>query len=144
MTGSKMTIYPSAEATLKAIPNWPWEFFKPSEIACSHCGVVAVVPSFLDRMDNLRRMVGFPVIVNSWYRCPEWNMKVSKTGPDGPHTTGRSVDCQCYGVGAIELIRIGLNIGFTGVGVSQKGLFAQRYIHLDDLDSGMRPNIWSY
>ena len=48
------------------------------------------------------------------------------------------------GADAIELIALAAGLGFTGIGVQQKG--GSRFIHLDDVPADVlpRPAIWSY
>lgn len=82
--------------------------------------------------------------VNSGARCPAYNNKVSGTGLTGPHTKG-AIDVGVRGDQALTVVRIALEEGFTGIGVSQKG--DKRFIHLDDLPNAPgqpRPTIWSY
>lgn len=118
-----------------------WKFFKLSEFDCKHCGQNMMQSGFIDKLDALRKEVGFPLRVTSGYRCPQHNMAVSTTGPNGPHTTGRAVDLGVDRARALIVLKAALNGGFTGVGIQQKG--ASRFIHLDDLEDG-RPTIWSY
>ena len=85
--------------------------------------------------------------VSSGYRTPDYNAAVSSTGTDGPHTTGRAVDVRVRGADALELVQIANEFGFTGIGISQRGDQASRFVHLDDLENGEscpRPWIWSY
>jgi uncharacterized protein YcbK (DUF882 family) len=129
--------------------DWSWANFTPREMACKGTGRLVVETEFLDRLQMLRTMFDRPLIVNSGYRTPEYNVKVSKTWLDGPHTTARAVDVRVYGSHAAELIALAQGLGFTGIGVSQGAStpFAQRFLHLDDLPVGgrhPRPWIWSY
>jgi zinc D-Ala-D-Ala carboxypeptidase len=118
-----------------------WRFFKLEEFNCRHCGDNKMQLDFVTKLDALRREVGFALPVTSGYRCPTHNQRVSTTGPDGPHTTGRAVDLAVRGAQAHEVLRVALQMGFTGIGVQGKG--ATRFIHLDDLMHG-RPAVWSY
>lgn len=95
----------------------------------------------MDKVESLRVKLGFPFVVTSAARCPEYNAKVSSTGLSGPHTTGRAIDIGVRGKDALKLIHGALEAGFTGIGVNQKGL--SRFIHIDDLSEG-RPTVWSY
>jgi zinc D-Ala-D-Ala carboxypeptidase len=127
--------------------QWHWPHVDPAkEWACKGTGKIVIETDFLDRFEKLRRMFGGPLIITSGYRSPEHNLKVAESGAGGPHTTGRAVDIRIYGEHAIALVHLALEIGFTGVGVSQKGEQARRYIHLDDLQKPAfpRPMIWSY
>jgi hypothetical protein len=134
--------------SISEIPSrfWTWPNFSPREVMCKGTGMILVVPEFLDRMQALRSTYGKPLAVSSWYRSPEHNVRVSNTGPNGPHTTGRAVDLKVVGADALLLFRLALNLNFTGVGVKQHG--EGRFLHLDDLSSpgfsGPRPWLWSY
>jgi uncharacterized protein YcbK (DUF882 family) len=115
--------------------------FADAELACK-CGC-GMLPDqdFMDKVEQLRTTLGFPLPVTSAARCPAHNAAVSATGRAGPHTTGRAIDIGVRGDRAVALIKAALNLGFTGIGIAQKG--NSRFIHLDDLQEG-RPTIWSY
>ena len=66
---------------------------------------------------------------------------MSSTGVDGPHTTGRAIDISVNRNEAITVLNAALFLGFTGIGVNQKG--NSRFLHLDNLEAN-RPTIWSY
>jgi uncharacterized protein YcbK (DUF882 family) len=124
-----------------------WPNFSESELSCKHCKQSKFSPEFLDKLQRLRGVMNAPLKISSAYRCPEHNQAVSSTGPDGPHTTGRAVDIKTYGAEAQKIIFVALNLGFTGIGVNQKGPVEKRFIHLDDLPNSprfQRPTIWSY
>lgn len=86
--------------------------------------------------------MGEPLTITSGYRTPEYNASVSHTGAEGPHTKGRAVDFACDGRLAFKIIREALKLGFTGIGISQKG--TSRFVHLDMINEAPRPNVWSY
>lgn len=121
-----------------------WPNFRSNELACPCCGRADMEPAFMDRLQSLRTAFGAPLAVTSGFRCPEHNAQVSSTGPAGPHTTGRAVDIAVRGAEALSVINLALPLGFTGLGVAQKG--AGRFLHLDDLEAPRfpRPNLWSY
>ena len=119
--------------------------FTLSEFDCHHCGRNHMDEQFLAELDELRHRCGFPFPITSGYRCPEHNNAVSTTGWDGPHTTGRAADVGVRGAQALTVVKVAIEMGFTGIGVQQKG--ATRFIHLDNLpnaDRQPRPWIWSY
>ncbi len=121
------------------------KYFDSSEMMCKcGCKECRMAKSFMDRLDGLRWAYNKPLIVNSGYRCPSHNARVSrKTGEDGPHTRGHAVDLRVSGHDAYTIVRLATALGFTGIGVAQSG--TGRYIHLDDLtDHPYRPWIWSY
>lgn len=120
-------------------------YFRPAEFDCHHCGRNHMDEQFLAELDELRHRCGFPFPITSGYRCPEHNNAVSTTGWDGPHTTGRAADIGVRGAQALTVVRIAIEMGFTGIGIQQKG--ATRFIHLDNLPNAERqprPTIWSY
>jgi len=121
------------------------EHFTDKELAC-HCGC-GMLPeqSFQDRLEVLRVRYGAPLAVTSGARCPDYNEKVAHTGRTGPHTQGRAVDISISGHEAFRLLSLAVVMGFTGIGISQKG--TSRFLHLDDLPEvpgQPRPWVWSY
>ena len=124
--------------------TWRWPHFTEDEMRCKcGCGKADMNPDFMDKLEALRVRFRKPLPVVSGYRCPTYNAKVSKTGADGPHTTGRAVDIRISGAHAAVLLTEAAT-NFTGFGFNQKGPHEQRFIHLDDLVEGPRPNVWSY
>ena len=111
-----------------------WPNFSRREMACRHTGECAMRPAFMDRLQALRDAHGRPLIVTSGYRAPTHPIEAAKPRP-GVH----SLD----GAAALELVRLALALGFTGIGVSQRAGRA-RFLHLDDWDAAPRPNLWSY
>lgn len=127
----------------------PWKHFDRNEFACrgSNCcgGQNLIEDSFIDLLDELREACGFALPVNSGYRCSVHNQAVSTTGPNGPHTKGRAADLRVDRKRAHRVLELALPMGFTGIGLNQKG--DARFIHLDDLpDAPGQPRsvIWSY
>lgn len=120
--------------------------FSPAELRC-HCGNCdstgfEMRPQTMEKFEKLREITQLPLIISSAYRCPEHNARVSSTGLDGPHTTGQALDLTCSSQVAYRIIKIALDLGFTGIGVCQTG--PNRFIHLDDIEGKPRPNVWSY
>ena len=96
---------------------------------------------FIANLDALRHKCGFPFILTSAYRSPEYNARVSHTGLTGPHTTGKAVDISVSRENARIVLREALNMEcFTGIGINQKG--DARFLHLDSIEGPNR--IWSY
>lgn len=123
-----------------------WPYFADDEVWCKHCKVVGMRDEFMQKLVRLREKLGFPLSINSGYRCPEHNQRVSHTGPAGPHTTGLAVDISCEGERAYRIVQAALQMGFTGIGISQRAGHA-RFIHLDDIDGNgsiARPRVWGY
>jgi len=128
--------------------TWPasrWPDFTHAELASRETGECRIDPNFMDRLQALRNAYGRPMVITSGYRTPDENARISSTGQDGPHTTGRAVDIAVAGADAHDLLRLALVYEFKGVGVHQKG--GGRFLHLDDLtetDGFPRPRVWSY
>jgi uncharacterized protein YcbK (DUF882 family) len=125
-----------------------WEHFTHDELRCRcGCGRVEMKDSYMRKLIKLRKAAGFAFPVTSGYRCPLHNDIVSTTGRDGPHTTGRAVDIGCYGEQAFWIVQHAAQFGFTGIGVKQRGNYAGRFVHIDDLTNTHnrpRPRVWSY
>ena len=63
----------------------------------------------------------------------------------GAHSTGQACDILIERADAFKLLSLAFLVGFTGIGVSQKG--GARFLHLDTIESSParpRPTIWSY
>jgi len=120
-----------------------WQYFDEAELTCQcGCGRQEMNNAFMTKIVAMRRELGFPFKVTSAYRCPEHNIAVSHTGATGPHTTGRAIDIEVNREYAYRLLDCALRAGMTGIGVQQKG--EGRFLHLDDLEEGIRPTVWSY
>ena len=100
---------------------------------------------FLDKLQDLRDAAG-PLVITSAYRSVSHPGEAKKETP-GAHTMGRAVDIKCRGETAYKILAAALDLGFTGIGVSQEGS-GGRFLHLDDLQDdeyhGPRPFVWSY
>ena len=117
-----------------------WTNFTTVELACQHCSATNPNPEFIELMDKiqeLRDVVGFSLPITSGYRCPDHPIEARKASPG--HHTSAAVDVGVYGERAYTVLREALRLGFTGVGVRQKGM--KRFIHLDLRDI---PTVWSY
>lgn len=123
-----------------------YRHFTDDELACECCGVADMDDGFMRMLGRLRRALGVPLPVTSGYRCPDHNEAVSGSkSRTGPHTTGCAVDIACDGVLAFRIVAKAVEMGFTGVGIKQRG--RARFVHLDalnKLDGFVRPIIWTY
>ena len=101
--------------------------------------------NLIQMLDKLRHEYGKMLRISSGYRCSAHNQAVSSTGPHGPHTTGLAADLKVAGHDAFSVVNLAVMLGATGIGVSQKGNWESRFIHLDVLPIGdNRPWVWSY
>lgn len=117
-------------------------YFSKDELKCKCCDQYLFDTFTLARLNELRELLGYPLIVTSGYRCYEYN---KKNGYTQTHSSGQAVDIAIRGAKAYRLIQEATKLGFTGIGINQKG--NHRFIHLDDLGAAInrpRPWIWSY
>lgn len=115
--------------------------FSAKEFDCSHCGKNEMRADFMERLQALRNAYGKPMRITSGYRCAEHPIEAKKAKP-GAHASGCACDVGVEGADAHHLLSIAFQLGFTGIGVNQKG--TGRFIHLDTLKGPNRSSVWSY
>ncbi len=116
-------------------------YFTDKEMSCK-CGRcdAKMDSEFMVDLVSLRTHCAFPFIITSAVRCEQHNEKIG--GYHGSyHLKGRAVDIKVSGDRAHKLLSLLRRYGFMGVGVSQKGDFNGRFIHIDNRPS---PAVWSY
>ena len=70
---------------------------------------------------------------------------MKKDPTSGSHVSGKAADILIERAEAYKLLSLAFDVGFTGLGVNQKG--GARFLHLDTIESSPtrpRPTIWSY
>lgn len=111
---------------------------------CGNCSLPIDEPefqNFMEKLQALRSVCGFPFQINSGYRCPDYNDSLYSgdgTHLDGPHTKG-AADIGVSFERSYKLQKEAFEMEF-GIGVKQHGPVGGRYVHIDD--QGMRN--WSY
>lgn len=124
--------------------SWESPYFSSEEMKCSHTGLEKMDAGFMELLTELRAAYAKPMRVTSAYRDPTHPIEAKKSKP-GAHTTGKAVDIAVARGEAHELMHLAFAMGFTGIGVQQKG--EGRFIHLDNMteeDGFPRPTVWSY
>lgn len=106
--------------------TWRWPDFSPAEIACRGTGRLLVNAPALDRLQELRRALGRPMIVNSAYRSPEHNARVGGA-KKSQHLTGAAFDISMANHDPEGFIAAAREAGFTGIGTYPRSNF----IHID-------------
>lgn len=121
--------------------NWDdYPNFPKADHDCKHTGRNEMHPDHMRRLQHLRSVFGKPMVVTSGYRDPSHPEEAKKAAP-GEHTTGRATDIAVQGADALRLVHLAVGLGFTRIGVQQKG--GGRFIHLGDSPQ-FPPGIWSY
>ncbi len=119
-------------------------YFSEKELSCPCCGVNGFKKETLKKLNLLREACGFPITLNSAYRCEAYN---TLKGYTQTHATGQAVDPGVSHKQAFKLLELAPKFGFTGIGFRQKGSVSGRFMHLDDLPEipgRPRPHVWSY
>lgn len=115
--------------------NFLSEHFTVDEFACHHCGhCVNISPRLLELLERLRKNIGgFPLHINSGYRCPTHNANVGGV-PDSQHILGTAADIAIprqllFG----EFLWHVQQLPFDFVGIYRRSNF----IHVDVRDGGI-------
>lgn len=125
-------------------PDW-WKdirYFEPHEFDSpdkKHSGALNMNEDFVRKLDDLRHNCGFPFVITSGYRTAVYNKKVGGR-PTSMHLFGRAADIHVGGSQAHKVLAVAAEMGLT-LGVSQKGDWERRFIHVDDRET---PIVWSY
>ena len=90
-------------------------------------------------LQQLRDKLG-ALPITSGVRCEKHN-KDSGGYPKSAHLQSMGADIRIYGPRALALVDHARRVGFSGIGIAQKGVHKYRFIHLDTLP---RTAIWSY
>ena len=118
-----------------------YRYFTDDELACKcGCGDSNMDATFMKDLEDMREYLGFPFIITSAKRCELHNSK-SCGYPGARHLAGQAVDIKVHSQFALELLDVLKMFGFNGVGVSQKGDFGDRFIHIDQRENDA---LWSY
>ena len=112
------------------------KYFKTEEFNCTHSGENRMDITFLNLLDTLRDVCGFPFVITSGYRCPWHPVELKKKAP-GTHTKGIAADIQVSnGQQRLSIVKHAIELGFTGIGV------AKGFVHVDTRNT--TPVMWTY
>ena len=118
-----MTPY-SADYTPKYFSRTEFEMATPS------CHLEDMDSEFLCKLDKLRELCGFPLVVNCFYRSKEWDKAHGRSGTSF-HCSGRAADIRCLDSSKrFSILLHAPMCGLNGIGVYK------RFIHVDDRNSG--------
>ena len=118
--------------------------FSKSEMACRcGCGLDYMDETFMEMLQKLRDKLG-PLPISSGVRCEKHN-EDSGGYPKSAHLQqghgSKGADIKIFGPRSLALIEEARRLGFSGVGIAQKGKYNTRFIHLDTMP---RQALWSY
>jgi len=102
---------------------WPWPSFTAREMACRHCGETYYWPTFMDRLQTARDMVGRPFHIHSAHRCGLYNARIGGA-PLSQHLK-LAVDIGLKGHDPVRLYQACRASGFQGFG------FYTTFLHID-------------
>lgn len=116
------------------------EFFRPYEFDSpdSPGSGQKMDLSFVQKLDQLRKKLGFPLVVQSGFRTPEHNAQVG--GVDcSAHEAGKAADLRALSSGTrFAILSAALNMGFTRIGIGKT------FVHLDDDPTKPKQVAWLY
>jgi zinc D-Ala-D-Ala carboxypeptidase len=111
-------------------------YFKLKDFNCQETGNNEMCSDFLDKLDELRHVCGFPFIITSGYRDKTHSIEARKAKV-GTHVQGIAADIKINnGNEAYQIIKNAQSMGFNGIGV------AKAFIHVDTRKT--MPVIWTY
>lgn len=116
------------------IKHWRWPNFTPAEVACRD-GSLMVNEDAMDKLQALRDLLGFPLIVLSAYRSPEHNANIGGV-VNSHHTKACAFDVLMFGIDPVSFEKAARQVGFTGFGFYPEVPFMH-------IDIG-RPRFWGY
>ena len=123
-----------------------WDYFSFSELKCKGTDECNMDEDFMKRLVDLRHEFNEPMIISSAYRHISYNQVIGGV-KNSPHLYGKAVDVLVSGKAAYRLMKMAMEHGFTGIGISQKGPHEGRFLHIDTMDNSdihPRPWVWSY
>lgn len=106
---------------------------------CGSCREDEMDEEFMRMLQELRNEMG-PLRISSGRRCYSHNEN-SGGYPKSAHLVGQGSDIQVFGPRALKIVEQARRLGFSGIGIAQKGEHKHRFIHLDTLP---REALWSY
>ena len=127
------------EDTPAPVEGYQSKYFSVAETSC-HCGCGGniVSPLLLEKLDELREMIGGPLELSCAYRCLEHNAEVGGE-PNSQHLLGNAADVlvpdfdHCNTVD--QLAWYAEQVGFDGIGIYPE----EEFVHVDVRDNGESP-----
>lgn len=106
--------------------EWRWPNFQPIELASKREGELRIDEDALDKLQELRDILGRPLLLTSAYRSPAHNRAVG--GAKGSlHMLARAFDVRMENQDPIAFEQAARDVGFTGFGFYPRSGF----MHVD-------------
>ena len=100
-------------------------YFKKSEFECPCCKENGINLQLLTMLDNARHRAEVPFIINSGYRCKDWNKKKGG-GLFSAHLTGYAADIRITSSqNRFKIVEALIKEGFTRI------LIYETFVHVD-------------
>ena len=112
------------------------KYFKLEEFNCTHTNKNEMDDEFLEKLDKLRELCGFPFKITSGYRDETHPNEVKKEVP-GTHNQGIAADIAVSnGTERMTIVKMAVVLKFNGIGV------AKTFVHVDTRTT--TPVLWTY
>lgn len=94
---------------------WRWRNFSYEELESRDGSGLLIVPAQLDKLQQLRDLIGAPLRIHSHYRSFAHNLAVGGA-KDSWHMSGGASDCSSPAISLSDLATAAQKVGFTGIG----------------------------
>lgn len=122
---------------MKIVTDWnQFKNFSREEFECPCCGVANMSLVYMDKIQQMRSLINRPMTVTSGFRCDAYNRSV---GGSPRHPSGRAGDYMVAPDAYRTVLKHAL-LHFAGVGIRAHGPRWERFIHIDDYQTGF----WTY
>lgn len=102
------------------------------------CSLQDMSQALMLRLDNVRRMAGIPLVINSAFRSIAYEKSRGRSGTSS-HCKGLAVDIRCNSdANRWKIVKALIDNGFTRIGISKT------YIHADIDTNKTQGVIWHY
>lgn len=118
------------------------KYFSEDEMKCKCCGQLpegGISKTLLEKLDELRELVGVPIHVSCMYRCPKHNAEVGGV-PNSQHVDGTAADIYTDNLTVDELADFAVQVGFDGIG----RYYDSEFVHVDVRDDGESPKGYTW
>lgn len=101
--------------------------------------MIGVSPILMTKIDKMREYCGFPFVITSGYRTPEYNATLKDSVEDSAHCNGLAIDIACPDSSKrMKMIESAFEQGIKRVGIGSN------YLHFDIDDTKPQKVIWLY